>query len=182
MKFSEMPYKRPDLEALKLKAEETVAKLKAAESAAEQVEAYKDFESSVKSVETMGTIAYIRHTINTKDEFYSAEQDWMDEAMPQLEALNQTVALAMLESPYRAELSEALGALLFTNLEIAVRSFKPELMPLMAEENKLSSEYQKLYASAMVEFDGKTMPLPMLGPYKQSTDRAVRKAAYETEG
>jgi M3 family oligoendopeptidase len=67
-------------------------------------------------------------------------------------------------------------------MEIAVRCFKPELMPLMAEENRLSSEYQKLYASAMVEFDGKTMPLPKLGPYKQSTDRAVRKAAYETEG
>lgn len=182
MKFSEMPYIRPDIEALKKLAGEVVARLDGASSAKEQLEAYYTFEEASKAVETMGTIAYIRHTINTKDEFYTAEQDWMDEVMPQLEELTQQVNLALLRSPFRKELSEELGELLFTNMEIAVRSFKPELMPLMAEENKLTSDYQKLYASAMVEFDGKTMPLPMLGPYKQSTDRAVRKAAYETEG
>ena len=54
-------------------------------------------------------------------------------------------------------------------------------MELMQEENKLVSEYQNLYASATVEFDGKTMPLPLLGPYKQDPDRAVRKAAYEAD-
>ena len=44
------------------------------------------------------------------------------------------------------------------------------------------SAYIKLYASVKVEFDGKTLTLAQLGPYKQSTDRAVRKAAYEAEG
>lgn len=130
----------------------------------------------------MSSIVFIRHYIDTLDEFYIQEQDWLDQTTPQFEELRQQVNLALLRSPYRRELEEILGKLFFTNLEIAVRSFKPELMPLMAEENKLVSDYQKLYASAMVEFDGKTMPLPMLGPYKQSTDRAVRKSAYETEG
>lgn len=182
MKFSEMPYTRPDIEGLKTTAAEVVAKLDNAKTAREQIDAYYVFEAASKTAETQGTIAYIRHTINTKDEFYAAEQDWMDEVMPQMEELTQQVNLALLRSPFRKELEAEFGSLLFTNLEIAVRSFKPELMPLMAEENKLTSQYQKLYASAVVEFDGKTMPLPMLGPYKQSTDRAVRKAAYETEG
>lgn len=182
MKFSEMPYVRPNLEQLKELAQKTVAGLDNAGSAAEQADLYYAFEKAEKAVETMGTIAYIRHSIDTRDEFYTQEQDWMDQVMPQLEELNQQVNLALLRSPYRQELGTILGELLFVNLEIAVRSFKPELMPLMVEENKLTSDYQKLYASAMVEFDGKTMPLPMLGPYKQSTDRAVRKAAYETEG
>ena len=182
MKFSQMPYVRPDLEQLKALAQETVSQLDNAGSAAEQAEIYYAFEKAEKTVETMSAIAYIRHSIDTRDAFYTQEQDWMDQAMPQLEELRQQVNLALLRSPYRQELSAILGQLLFTNLEISVRSFKPELMPLMAEENKLVSDYQKLYASAMVEFDGKTMPLPMLGPYKQSTDRSVRKAAYETEG
>ena len=166
MKFSEMPYVRPDLDALKAKAAEVVERLTSAQTAQEQIDAYYEFEKAS----------------NTKDEFYAQEQDWLDEVMPQMEELTQQVSLALLQSPFRKELGDALGHLLFTNLEIAVRSFKPELMDLMMEENKLSSQYQKLYASAMVEFDGKTMPLPMLGPYKQSPDRAVRKAAYETEG
>ena len=182
MKFSEMPYTRPDLEALKAKTAEVVEKMTKAQTAQEQIDAYYEFEAASKTAETMSTIAYIRHTINTKDEFYTQEQDWLDEVMPQMEELTQQVSLALLQSPFRKELGDALGHLLFTNLEIAVRSFKPELMDLMMEENKLTSKYQKLYASAMVEFDGKTMPLPLLGPYKQSTDRAVRKAAYETEG
>lgn len=182
MKFSEMPYVRPDLDQLKALAQQTVAGLDNAASAAQQADLFYIYEKAEKTVETMSAIAYIRHSIDTRDEYYTQEQDWMDQAMPQFEQLRQQVNLALLRSPYRQELSSILGELLFTNLEIAVRSFKPELMPLMAEENKLVSDYQKLYASAMVEFDGKTMPLPMLGPYKQSTDRAVRKAAYETEG
>lgn len=182
MKFSDMPYVRPNMERLQTIAAEVTEKLKSAGSAKEQLDAYREFEKASETAQTMGSIAYIRHTIDTKDEFYTKEQDYMDEVMPQLEELNQKVSLALLASPFRADLEEALGKLLFTNMEISVRSFKPELIPLMQEENKLTSEYQKLYASAMVEFDGKTMPLPKLGPYKQSTDRAVRKAAYETEG
>jgi len=182
MKFSEMPYVRPDLEQMKELVRQTVAGLDNAASAAAQAEIYYAFEKAEKNVETMSTIAYIRHSIDTRDAFYAREQEWMDQAMPQFEELRQQVNLALLRSPYRKELGEILGELLFVNLEIAVRSFKPELMDLMSEENRLVSDYQKLYASAMVEFDGKTMPLPMLGPYKQSTDRAVRKAAYETEG
>lgn len=182
MKFSQMPYSRPDLDAMKEEAARVVARMNEAKSVQEQLDAYYDFEKMANSFETMGTIAYIRHGINTKDAFYAAEQDWMDEVGPQVEELKQQINQALLASPFRKELEQSLGKVLFDNLEIAVRSFKPELMSLMAEENKLISEYQKLYASAMVEFDGKTMPLSMLGPYKLSVDRAVRKAAYEVEG
>ena len=129
----------------------------------------------------MQQIAYIRHTINTKDEFYNAENDYMDEIGPKLQELTHRVNTALLESPYRAELERHYGALMFKNLEIAARSFSPAIVELMQEENKLVSEYQNLYASATVEFDGKTMPLPLLGPYKQDPDRAVRKAAYEAD-
>lgn len=182
MKFSEMPYARPDLEALRALAAETVTKLDGAETAREQLDAYAVWEKAVNTVETMSTLAYVRHTIDTRDEFYDQEQTWMDEVAPQLQEMMQQVNLALLRSPFRQELGDKLGHLLFTNLEIAVRSFKPEIMDLMMEENKLTSEYQKLYASLQVEFDGKTMPLPKLGPYKESPDRTVRKAAYETEG
>ncbi len=182
MKFSEMPYVRPELETLRTLAAETVAKLDAAETAQAQLDALMAYEKAAKTAATMASIASIRHTINTKDAYYDQEQTYLDELGPQMEELSQQVNQALLRSPFRAELGEKVGKLLFTNLEIAVRSFKPELVELMQEENKLASDYQKLYASAMVEFDGQTLPLPKLGPYKESADRAVRKAAYETEG
>jgi M3 family oligoendopeptidase len=85
-------------------------------------------------------------------------------------------------SEYLGQLEKELGALLFKNLEISVRSFREELVPLMQEANKLESAYQELYASATVEWEGETIPLPMLGLYKESPDRATRKKAFEKEG
>ena len=181
MKFSEMPYSRPDMEALAAATTQTLEAMKSAPNAAGQIAAYDAYEKKMQTAGTMQQIAYIRHTINTKDEFYNAENDYMDEIGPKLQELSHRVNTALLESPYRAELERHYGALMFKNLEIAARSFSPAIVELMQEENKLVSEYQNLYASATVEFDGKTMPLPLLGPYKQDPDRAVRKAAYEAE-
>lgn len=181
MKFSEMPYSRPDMEVLAAATTQTLEAMKAAPNAAGQIAAYDAYEKKMQTAGTMQQIAYIRHTINTKDEFYNAENDYMDEIGPKLQELSHRVNTALLESPYRAELERHYGALMFKNLEIAARSFSPAIVELMQEENKLVSEYQNLYASATVEFDGKTMPLPLLGPYKQDPDRAVRKAAYEAD-
>lgn len=181
MKFSEMPYSRPDMEALAAATTQTLEAMKSAPNAAGQIAAYDAYEKKMQTAGTMQQIAYIRHTINTKDEFYNAENDYMDEIGPKLQELTHRVNTALLESPYRAELEKHYGALMFKNLEIAARSFSPAIVELMQEENKLVSEYQNLYASATVEFDGKTMPLPLLGPYKQDPDRAVRKAAYEAD-
>lgn len=182
MKFSEMPYVRPDVEALKVQYGEVNAALEAAQTAGDCIAAIDRFNAIESSVSTMGTLAYVRHSIDTRDEYYDAENSFIDEAMPLLQELSQKVTRAMLRSPFRPALEEKYGKLLFTNLEIAERSFKPELIPLMQRENKLQSDYQKLYASAVVEFDGQKMPLPKLGPYKQSPDRRVRRAAFETEG
>ena len=133
MKFSQMPYARPDLAAFRSLTEKTVARLKEAGSAHEQIEAYRAYEKASNTIETMAAIITIRHTIDAKDSFYAGEQDWLDESMPQIEELSQLVNQALLDSPFRAELAAELGEVLFTNLEIAVRGFKPELMELMME-------------------------------------------------
>ena len=129
----------------------------------------------------MGSLDNARHTIDTRDEFYDAESTFFDESWPQLSVYFQRLNEAMLDSKFRPELEAHYGSLLFLKLEISRRSFKPELVELMQEENRLTSRYQKLYANMTVEFDGKTMPMPMLGKYKVSADRAVRRAAYEAE-
>ncbi|MBE7004733.1 MAG: M3 family oligoendopeptidase, partial [Ruminococcaceae bacterium] len=180
MKFSEMAYTRPDIEAIRQQLGAILTSLESSATAEEQIAAVDRYNELSGTVGTMGTLASIRHTIDTRDEFYDKENDFIDENMPLLEEMNQKISRAMLGSKFRPELEKKYGKLLFTDLEIAERSFKPEMVGLMQQENKLASDYQKLYASAMVEFDGKKLPLPKLGPYQQSTDRSVRKAAYET--
>ena len=182
MKFSEMPYTRPDLEEIKKTSGDLLEKIRSAATAEEQIDAYLAYEEEQKTISTNCSLAYVRHTINTKDEFYEKESDYIDEISPVLQELEQKIELALLNSPFRPQLEERFGKLLFKNLEISVRCMKPEIMELMQEENRLTSEYQKLYASAMVEWEGETIPLPKLGPFLQSPDRAVRKAAAETNG
>lgn len=182
MKFSEMPYVRPDLAAFQAKAEEIAQKIAGAASAQEQIDAVLAFDQVQAEMSTATSLAYVRHTIDTRDAFYDKENDYADEIAPAVQEAEQKVTKALLASPFRAELEDRFGKLLFTNLEIAVRTFDPKNIVLMQEENKLQSEYQKLYASALVEWNGEKLPLPKLGPYKQSPDRAVRKAAYEAEG
>ncbi len=182
MKFSEMPYVRPDVEAIRAAYDEIIAAMDTAESAEEQLALYKKADEIKKHAFSMATIASVRHTIDTRDEFYTAENDFMDQNGPALQEKMQLLLDKMLTSPYRADLEEKLGNLFFKNLEIAARTFTPEIMTLMQEENMLVSEYQALYASMTVEFDGKVLPITKLGPYKQSTDREIRKAAYTAEG
>ncbi len=182
MKFSEYPYERPDMQALKdslLAAAETI---KTADNAQTIIEAYDRAYKATEEAFCLGSIVYVRNTCNTADEFYDAEREYMDNVGPEISEASNEMNVAMLDSPFRKELEAHYGELMFKNMEIERRSFKPELIPLMQEENKLTAQYQKLYASLTVEFDGKTMPVSMLGPYKNSADRSVRRAAHEAEG
>ena len=167
MKFSEMPYQRPDIPALREKLEALRARIEGAQSADEAERAYRESDALSQQYATATSLAYIRHSIDTRDAFYDAENAFADENEPVVKEMAQAVNLALLRSPFRKELEARLGEVLFTNLEIEVRSFSPQNLALMQEENRLQSEYQKLYASALADWEGAKLPLPKLGPYKQ---------------
>lgn len=178
MKFCEMPYARPDVEGLKAKINALKEKIKKATSADEIISAYDEVCAVSQEYSTMGSLAYVRHTIDTKDQFYDGENDFFDEVGPSVTDAFQGISKAMVNSPFRFELEKHYGELLFNNTEISLRCFSSEIIELSAEENKLQSEYQKLFASATVEWEGETLPLPKLTKYKMSGDREIRKKAF----
>jgi M3 family oligoendopeptidase len=182
MKFPEMQYRRPDIDAMIALCKTAEEGIKNAPDAQTVLTIYRNLMQEQAHFYSMASLAYIRFTLNTKDDFYNTEKTFLDEQSPLLQGPAQAVDMALMNSPFRAELEKELGALLFKNLEISVRSFREELVPLMQEANKLESAYQELYASATVEWEGETIPLPMLGLYKESPDRATRKKAFEKEG
>lgn len=181
MKFSEMPYRRVEKAVLD-QISRLTERLTCASSAEEAEKIFMESEAISTEVQTMMNLCYIRSTIDTTDEFYAAEQEYNDELTPLLTEKSQEFSKALCASPFRRELEEKWGTLLFTNAELSMKGFAPELVPLLQEENALTSQYQKLYASAKIDFDGKVLTVAQLAPYKQSADRAVRKAAYEAEG
>ena len=178
MLFSDMPYVRPDLEFLREKIEEHVEELKNARSFAEADQAYAALEKVFSGVQTAMTLCYIRHTVDTEDEFYAGEQEYLDEAMPQLQEIQQGAQMELFRSCWRPDFERKYGSLLFTNMEIQLRSFDPKLIPDMQEENKLVTAYGKLIASAQIPFEGQVLTLAQMGPYKESPDPDMRKKAW----
>ena len=134
IKFSEMKYERPDVEALKAKLIDYTAKLKAAASYEEAKALFLALEEDQKHLSTMANLCSIRHSIDTRDEFYDAEEQFMDNAMPELQQYMQEWTLALLESPYRADFAAEYGDLMFVNAEIQLKSFSPDIIPEMQQE------------------------------------------------
>ena len=182
MKFSEMPYERPDLTAAFTQFDAMAQAIAAAPGAADVLAQYAAFEKLAGHLSTMATLAEVRHTIDTRDAFYEAERQFFDENSPRLADKQLEVYKAVLASPHRAAVAEKLGSLALEKMELAVKSQTPEVLELMAQENALTSAYQKLYASAQIPFQGQTLTVAQLAKYKTNADRAVRKAAYEAEG
>ena len=85
MKFSEMPYERPDLEGLKQTLAGLTQRLKAASSYDEARAVFLEKEEEERHIDTLATLASIRNSIDTRDEFYDGEMNFWNAAMPVLE-------------------------------------------------------------------------------------------------
>jgi M3 family oligoendopeptidase len=179
MRFQDFKYERPNMEDLERKFNEALQKFQHAETVEAQELAMKDINEIRQYWGTMSNICYIRHSINTEDEFYKTEQDFMDENEPKIQALINKYYKALIQSKFRKQLEEKWGKQLFALAECHLKTFSPEVLEDLQQENKLSSEYTKLVASAKIPFEGEVLTLAQLIPFTESTDREIRKKAKE---
>lgn len=177
--FKDYEYKRPNLDDTKGKVRELIEQFKNADSVETQSEVIEKINAYRNDFSTQANLVYVRASIDTNDEFYQKERDVLDEIEPQFEELLFEYYTELVKTPYRKQLEEKWGTQLFALAENQIKAFSPEIIELMQQENKLVSEYNKLVASAQIEFDGKTLTLAQLTPYGESTDRNVRKQAME---
>ncbi len=182
MQFKDYVYARPDVDAVLTGLQDIVRRMQEAGSLEEQLAAFHESEEYMKEFNSMYSIASIRNDIDTRDEFYAAEQAFFDEKMPLIQNEMARLAKAMSESKFRAGLEEALGEFTMEKIDYQVKGMTEAIIPLMQEENQLSTRYFKLYSSAQIPFAGKTLTVEQMPPYKASADRAVRRAAFAAEG
>ena len=130
-------------------------------------------------MDTLSQLVYIRHSIDTNDEFYKAEQDFFDENGPVIQEYITDYYRALVDLKFRAQLEDKWGRQLFQLAELSLKTFSPEIIEDLQQENKLTTEYSKLIASAKIQFEGEERTLSQLIPFQQSTDRNMRKRAME---
>ena len=177
MTFNEFNYERPDLDKVKKALEEKLDLINTGKDLKTEIGAAYDLFKINDDVQSMGTLCAIRNSINTTDEFYEKEQEFFDENGPVLREYEQRFLEKLLDSPHRKALEKEFGELMFKRGELARKTFKPEIIPDLQIENKLSTEYGKLTASAKIEFQGGVYNLSQMAPFLQDLNRETRHQA-----
>lgn len=175
MKFTQIAYERVNMEQIEQQFDQLLQAFAQASSFEEQDRVMGQLISLRQEVESAREVAQIRHTINTEDTFYKDEQDYWDKVGPVYQGLVSRYYDAIVHSTFRADLEQKWGAQLFRIAETTLRTFSPEVVTDLQEENRLTSRYVALIASAKIQFEGEERTIPQLIPYQTSTDRATRK-------
>ena len=174
MKFNDYKYEKINIDETKEKFSNLIKSFSDAENLEEQTKYMDEIIKLRNHIDTMETLVSIRHSIDTTDEFYDKENEYVDEISPILFGFISKFYKALVNSKFRADLEKKYGKFLFDLAENTLKTFNEEIIPDLQEENRLSSKYSKLIASAKIQFDGEEKNLSEMVPYTQSKDRNVR--------
>ncbi len=178
-KFSDYKYERIDFDKTVKTAKQIIKAIEDAKDFDEQCAQILRYNGLISEVQSMATIANIRNSVDTADEFYEKERNYYDDHLPVFEEYSMQYYKALLGSKFRSQIAEKWGEYILVKAQAAVDSFSPELIEDLQKDNRLTAEYQKLMARSLIEFQGEKHNLSELKKFLQNPDRSVRKAAYE---
>lgn len=118
---------------------------------------------------------YVAHTVNTADE--AAEQAYetfIEEIYPKALEADQRLKDKLLESGLSPDNFEVP----MRNLRAEADLFRHENVELLAREQKLGSEYDKIISAQTVTWEGNEVTLTQLEPVYEETDREQRERAW----
>ena len=177
MTFEEYPLRIPNIKSIEKKVNSIIEQLKNVKSKEEELKViYKYFKWSDK-ISSDITVIQIRNSINTLDPVYEKAMEKINEISPIIQSLTQQVDLLIFNSKNKEYLVSKLGKHYFDMLEASFKTFNDTIIEECIEENKLITAYDKLMASADIEFKGEHLNLTMLGKYLSSKDRKEREEA-----
>jgi oligoendopeptidase F len=120
-------------------------------------------------------LAMIAYTCDTADaEKERSHLRFSTEIMPQADQQSVRLARRLVEQGGAPAGMETAVARFRASIEI----FRDRNVPLFAELEELSARYQRITGGMLAEWEGRQVPLPLLAPYLQATDRTVREGAF----
>ena len=175
--LNDVKVERPSKEEIINAVNELDKKLVEAKSGDEAVSIVREYFTLTDNIRTIMSLIYIRHSINTVDEYYKELSDLIDEISPEISEATNSFDKHFYDSKYREELVKAFGQLYFDQVALSMKTFSKEVIPDLVNENKLVSEYINLISGASIEFRGKTYSISQMGKFTTNLDRETRKEA-----
>ncbi|MSQ80007.1 MAG: M3 family oligoendopeptidase [Flavobacteriaceae bacterium] len=123
---------------------------------------------------------YIRMTCDTTDK--ALEESYLffvSEIEPQIAPFSNSLNKKMAECPYLKELDSADYFTYFRRVKKELEIYREENTPLFVELAALQQKYGQISGAMTVEMDGKTITLQQAANFYKSTDRGIRKQAFE---
>jgi oligoendopeptidase F len=141
-------------------------------SAPAWLQTWSNLESALREAAALASIAYTTDTANAAKE--AANLRFTSEIGPRLAEQQVRLSARLLDLGYtRDDLDTTLR-----RMRNQRDLFRAENVPLMQQEAKLNSEYNKITGGLTVEWDGAELPIPRLQPFLLSTDRDERERAF----
>ena len=181
-KISEMKYERVPKETVIEKIKDIITRVENAKDGQELLSLRREYNTLSEHVGTMARLASTRLNLNSRDEFYTAEMDYYNEALPEIQMYDIKFTKAFLDSPCLEDAKKELNPLVVTMMELSLKCADERVLEEMQEENKLSTEYSKFVSELTYDFRGEKMTLGALRKFMQDSDRATRAEAYNALG
>lgn len=179
MKFKDYKYERPNIDEICSKTEELTTIIKEAKDINVIVEAIKSLNKMNSEYSTVSNLAFIRNSIDTTDEYYEKEIEYLNEEGVKVSSKSNELTKVLVNHPLRKDLENVYGSYWFKQMELSLKCFDDCIMEDLVNESKLSIQYDKLMASAKIEFDGKINNLAQMRVYTSSVNRETRIAAFK---
>ena len=176
-KFSEIKYVRPDGEQLISSICKGAEKLHESKNFEEAKAVFWKIQEEKKRFETMASLAHVRNTMDTQDDFYEREMEYFFRVQPKIQVEMKKVHEALLESKFSDDFRQELGSLYLQQIHGNIRLTDECNVELQIKESMLTQEYSKIAATPITEFYGEELNFYGLLKKMQSHDRKIRKEA-----
>ena len=137
MKFADMIYERPDIEKVRTYAEDIKKRFQNAETFEQADCAFLEWDKMTAHVDTMMSLAYTRHSIDTSDEFYEKEVEFIDEISPEFTEIQQSFSKLLVESTFRHKLEKNTANSYSKMPKYSLKPFRPKLYPKLRKPTSL---------------------------------------------
>jgi len=141
-----------------------------------------DYSELMAAIDEVGTDRHVKMTCQTDDEQRKAAFfDFIENIEPRCKPRCHELNVRYAEAAASKALPPERYGVLDRSIRASVEIFREKNVPLQTEEAKLSQQFQEISGAQTVHFDGKEQTLQQLGLYAESTDRDLRRRAWEVE-
>lgn len=120
---------------------------------------------------------YVATTVNTADKEAEAHyHSFLDNVYARAEQAEQKLREKLLAHDVVVEGLE----IPLMRMRVEAEVFRDNNLPLLVDEHKLSTEYDKIVGAQTVQWEGREITVVQLRPVFQSTDRGLREKAWRT--